>query len=233
MSHSSNFGVVNPWQHKSGTQCGAYGQWIGPFSHQCDGKLLHKIASQPVVEQHHQLAYVGHQLANTKGHTEIDFFSQKNSSKMYNISQAANRPTSGSVHDGITHFTSTNHHVLEEDSAQTPSWDTMCSMIQWSIPFPGRMSNIKRTSQGRRGRTKPIPRRTGHLTREVTSGTTCVGMNNLCSECFMVPGAQNFYSARGTELLLCQGHKTFIVLGAQDFLKVPRAQVSHHTTDTV
>ena len=49
----------------------------------------------------------------------------------------------------------------------------------------------------------------------------------------MVPGEQNFYSARGTELLWCQGHRTFIVLGAQDFLKVPGAQVSHHTANMV
>ena len=68
-------------QPKSGAQCGAYGQWAGPFSHQCDGKLLHNIASHSVVVQDHQLAYVGHLLADTKGHIEINFFWQKNSSK--------------------------------------------------------------------------------------------------------------------------------------------------------
>ena len=98
------------------------------------------------------------------------------------------------VCDAISHFTSTNHHVLEEDSAQTPLWDAMVhDTVIHSVP----RGNVKhqRTSQGRRGRTKPILRRTGHLTREVTSG-----VNNLHSEHFMVPGAQNFHSARSTGL---------------------------------
>ena len=117
------------------------------------------------------------------------------------------------MHNAITHFTSINTHVLEVDSAQIPLWDAMiCDTAICSVP----RGNIKhkRTSQGKRGRTKPIPRRrTGHLTREVTSETTHVGVKNLCSEHFMVPGAQNFYSDRGTEPLWCQGHRTFMVLG--------------------
>ena len=52
-------GVVNPWQTKSGTQCGAYGQWIGPFTYQCDSELLHDITSHPAIKQYQQLAYVG------------------------------------------------------------------------------------------------------------------------------------------------------------------------------
>ena len=134
--------------------------------------------------------------------------------------------------NAITDFTSTCHHILEEDSAQIPLWDAMIyDTVIHSIP----RGNVKhkRTSQGRSGRTKPIPRRTGCLTREETSETTHVGMKNLHSEHFMVPGAQNIYSARGTELLWCQGHRTFIVQEAQDFLKVPGAQVSHCTTNTV
>ena len=113
-----------------------------------------------------------------------------------------------------------------------PSWDAMiCDTEIHSIP--GGNIKHKRTSQGRRGRTKPILRGTGHLTREVTSETTHVGMKNLCSECFMGPGTQNFFSARGNELLWYQEHRTFIVLGAQDFLKVPGAQVSCHTANMV
>ena len=136
------------------------------------------------------------------------------------------------VHDAITHFTSTNHHVLEEDSAKILLWDAViCDTVIHSIPR-GNVEH-KRTSQGRRGRTKPILRRTGHLIREVTSETTHVGLKNLCSEHFPVPVAQNFYSARGTGPLWYQGHRNFIVLGAHDFLKVPGAQVSHGTTNMV
>ena len=61
--------------------------------------------------------------------------------------------------------------------------------------------------------------------------STHVGEKNLHSEHFIVPEALNFYSARGTELLWCPGHGTFIVLGAQDFLEVPGAQVSLSTTE--
>ena len=213
-------GVVNLWQPKSGTWCRAYGWWTGPFSHHCDGKLLQNIASHPVVEWHHQLAYVSHLLADTKGHTEIDFFLQKNSSTHTTF----HRQLTGwhqAVHDAITHFTSTYHHVLEEDSAQIPSWDTvLCDTAIHSVP----RGNVKhkRTSQGRRGRTKPILRRTGCLTREATSEPFMLALR-ICTVNVLWCQRQNFYSARGTELLWYQGHRTFIVLGAQDFLKVPGA----------
>ena len=115
------------------------------------------------------------------------------------------------MHDVITHFTSTNHHVLEEDSAQIPSWDAViCDTVICSVP-----------------------RGTGYLAREVTSETTHVGKKNLHSEHFLVQGAQNFYSARGTEHLWCQRHRTFVVLGTQEFLKVPGAKVKCGTTNTV
>ena len=104
-------------------------------------------------------------------------------------------------------------------------------MIQSIHSIPRGNVEHRRTPQGRRGRTHPILRWSGHLTREVIPESTRVGEKNLCSEHFIVPGALNFYSARGTELLWCQGHGTFIVLGAQDFLKVPGAQVSHSTTE--
>ena len=119
----------------------------------------------------------------------------------------------------ITHFTSANYDVLE-DSGQIPPWDAViCDTVIHSVPW----GNVKhrRAPQGRRGRTDPILRQSGHLTREVIPESTCVGEKNLCSECFIVPGALNFYGARGTELLWWQGHGTFIVLGAQDFPTVP------------
>ena len=94
------------------------------------------------------------------------------------------------------------------------------------------MLNTEELPQGRRGE-GPIPSQdeSGCLTREVIPESTYVGKKNLCSECFIVQGALNFYSARGTELLWCQGHGTFRVLGAQDFLRVPGAQVSQSTVE--
>ena len=129
----------------------------------------------------------------------------------------------------ITYFTSADYNVLE-DSAQMPLWDIkICATVTHSIP----RGNVKYrgTPQGRGGRTNPILRWHGCLTREVIPESTHVGKKNLCSEQFIVPGAMNFYSARGTELLWCQGYGTFIVLGTQDFLRVPGAQVSHSTAE--
>ena len=204
-------GVVTLWQVKSGTQCGAFGWWTGPFSHQCDGKLLHNITNHSVVEQHHQLAYVSHLPANTKSHAQINFFLQKNTTKHMTFSKQLTG-WHQVVHDANTNPANASYYVLEEESAQIPLWDVMiCGTVIHSIPRGNVMH--KGTSQGRRGRTKSIPRRTGHLRREVTSETTHVGVKNLCRElcphgehmceCFVVLGAQNFYSARGTELLWC------------------------------
>ena len=135
------------------------------------------------------------------------------------------------VSDAITNFTNPKHCVLE-DSAQIASWDIVTSgKTIHSIPRQNEES--ERTSKDRRGSIPPIPRRTGHLMREVVSDTTCIG-SNTCTEnfahalstyvnIFVVPGAQNSCNARGTELfqcqgtelLWCQGHRTFVVLGAQ------------------
>ena len=70
-------GVVSPQQTKSGNQCGAYGWGTEPFNYQCDADLLHTFTRHPAVEQHHLPAYVSQLVANTKGHTEINFFWQR------------------------------------------------------------------------------------------------------------------------------------------------------------
>ena len=66
---------------KFGTQCGAYGQWIGPFTCQHDAQLLHDITSHPTIKQYQQLVYVIQQVANTKSHMKNSFFFQENASK--------------------------------------------------------------------------------------------------------------------------------------------------------
>ena len=64
-------GVVNPQQHESGTQSGAYGQWTGPHTHRCNTQLLGDIASHPQLRRrHHQLAHVGQLVANSRSHTK-------------------------------------------------------------------------------------------------------------------------------------------------------------------
>ena len=148
-------GVVNLQQTKSGTQCGAYGWWIGPFTYQCDAELLHDIASHPSIKQYQQLAYVGWQAADTKSHTKNGFLLWENSSKHMTFPK---QPTGQhlSVHNPITHFTSVRNHVLE-DCAQIPSWDAViCDTETHSIPW--RNVETWRTSQSRRGRSQSHPK---------------------------------------------------------------------------
>ena len=140
-------GVVNPQQNKSGAQCGAYGRWTGPFSHWSYNKLLHTIASQPLIVQLHQLAHVHCLLANTKSCTQINFFCEKNTTKCTTFSKwlTGQHPI---VCDAITSFANPEHMVLEEDSAQMPSWDVMMSgSAIHSIPW-GNEEN-QRTSEDR------------------------------------------------------------------------------------
>ena len=74
-------GVVNPWQTKSGTQCGSYGQWIEPFTYQYDVELLHDITSHPAIKQYQQITYVSWQASDTKSHTKNGFLPWENSRK--------------------------------------------------------------------------------------------------------------------------------------------------------
>ena len=161
-------GVESPQQTKSGTQCGAYSQWTGPFNYQCDADLLHDVTSHPVVEQHHLLAFVSQLVANTKGHTEINFW-QKNSSKHMTFSMQA-RGQHQAVCNTITHFTSAKYHVLE-DSAQIPAWEAMIHNTAIHSICRGNVVH-RRTPQGRRGRTNHMLRWSGHLTREVIPEST-------------------------------------------------------------
>ena len=68
-------------------------------------------------------------------------------------------------------------------------------------------------------RTQPTLGRTGCLDGEVTSDTTqdgpqicIVNLAHVVSVC-----RNNFYSVRGTRLLMCHGHMTFVVPGTCDF----------------
>ena len=76
------------------------------------------------------------------------------------------------------------------------------------------MSNTGELAQGRRGRTNPHPKMVWPPNQR---GDLRIHL------CWQEESAQGmFYSARGTEPLWGQGHETFIVLGAQDFLRVAR-----------
>ena len=209
-------GVVNLWQNKSGTQCVAYGWWIGHFTYQCDAGLLHDITSHPAIKQHHQLAYVSWQAADTEGHTKSISFGKKTAVNTWHFQSSQHQ----AVCDPITHFTSARDHVLE-DSAQIPSWDGVIhDMRTQSIPR-GNVEHGK-TLQSRREGTNPILRWSGHLTREVILESTCVGKKKLHSEHFMVPGALSFLKVLGAlNYPKLPGALNFPkVLGALDFLKV-------------
>ena len=222
-------GVVLPWQSKFGTQCGTYGRWTGPFSHQCHHKLFHTIASQPVVVKLYQLAYVSCLPANPKSHTKIDFFSGKNTTKCTTFSK---QPTGWHqmVHDAITNFANPNYCVLEEDSVQIPFWDIVVSgKAIHSIPQG--TDESKRPSQDRWGRIQPIPR---------TPEEGCdfrhhsCWFENLCRE--LCSHGEHMWT-----FLWCQGHRTLAVPGAQNFCGaqghrifiVPGAQVDHIATTAV
>ena len=212
--------MVNLQQSKSGTQCGAYGRWTGPFNLQSDHKLLHTIASQPVIVQLHQLADSDHLPANTKSHAQINFFFEKNTTKPMTFSKW---PTGWhqTVCDNITNFVNSKHSVLEEDSAQIPSWDIVTSgSAIHTIPW-GNDENEK-TSEDIWGRPHSILWRPGHLMREVISDTTRVG-SKICVEEICSCGehiCEHFCGARGTELFQCLGHRTFMVPGAWNFCGV-------------
>ena len=194
-------GVVNPWQTKCGTQCGTYGQWIGPFTYQQEAELFHEIARHPTTKQYQQLMHVSQQAANTRSCMKNSFFLQDNTSKHMKFPKWL----AGwhlAVCNPIAHSTSAGNHVLR-DSAQLPLWDAMIHDSKTcSIPW----GNIEtwRTSVSRGGGTSPILKWSGRLSREVILESTCVGEKKerkLCSEHFIVPGALNFMkSARSTEL---------------------------------
>ena len=179
----------------------SFGQWIGPFTYQCDAELLHDITSHPAIKQYQQLTYVGQQAANTESHWKTISFCKKNNSKHTTFPKWLTGQHLA-VHNPITHFTSAGNHMLR-DSAQVPSWDAMiCDTETCSIPW-GNVTTW-RTFQSRGDRTKPILRQSDHLSREVILESTCVGKKKerkLCSEHFIVPGALNFLkSTRSTEL---------------------------------
>ena len=115
------------------------------------------------------------------------------------------------VWDATTNFGNPNYCVLEEDSAQIPSWDIMVSGNAFhSIPWGNNES--ERTSQDRQGRIQPIPEEEWIPEEGGDFRHHLCWFENLCRELcsygehicriFVVPG--------GTELLQCQGHRTFV-----------------------
>ena len=76
--------------------------------------LLQTTDSWPVNQQH-QLAYVGHLLADPKSHTKINFFSGNKATKCM------------TAHATIINFVNPNYCVLQEDSTQITPWDVMVS----------------------------------------------------------------------------------------------------------
>ena len=80
-------GVVSLQQRKFGTQCGAYGRWIGQLTSQCDDELNHNIFHNHTTRRHHQQGYVGWMAADTKSHMKTVFFLQDNITKFMTLQQ--------------------------------------------------------------------------------------------------------------------------------------------------
>ena len=194
-------GVVNPWQPNSGTQCGAYGQWTGPYAHRCNTQLLGEIASHPQLSrQHHQLAHVSQPVANSRSHTKNDFFQQKNTSQCMTFPV---RPTGWhqAVHTTITHTNSAGGLCPVTNGGH-------CNLCKHDPLHSQGEHGDHKEPHNQEGSSKIILRLTGNLAREMIPGPSWHDADNCTVNLVIVPGALNSNSARGTEHCKCQGHLT-------------------------
>ena len=199
-------GVVHPWQSKSGTQCGAYFRWTGPFSHQYHCKLLQTIGNQPVIQQHHQLAYVCHLLANPKSHKKMIYLLETNPLSIWHFHsnwQADIRWSmlpSQTLHTLVTVY---QKRTLLRQRHGTSWW-----VMRWSILFPGGTTRVKQLPRVEEKEYNPswggldtwmerwfqTPFMMVHRSVQRTMLTWWAHARTF----FVVPVAQNFCGARGT-----------------------------------
>ena len=211
-------GVVNLQQPKFGTQCGAYGWWTGPYTHNCNTQMLGVIASHPQLRtQHHQLAHVSWPVADAWSCTKKTIsFNKRTLVNIWHLQWGWQAD--------IGQCTTPLHTQIEqEDSAQLPTGDTVSGIATiHSIPR-GECGDNKET-HNKEGSSTFIPRSTGSLSREVVPGPTHEGKDYTVN-LVIVPGALNSNSARGTEHCKCQGHWTFVVPWAHMTIVVSRNSV--------
>ena len=207
-------GVANPWQPKSGTQCGDYGQWTGPYTYQCNAELLGDIASHPEGRQYHQLAHVSWPAGSWqhKLYKKL-FLSIKEHLQTYNIYSEADRLTSGSACNAIPYTSSAVPSCARGLVAQLPLGDTVTYLATiHSIPR-GNMENEGNPTEEREVRIQSQDGLAAYRERcfqnpleleKTTAWWTswnCQGQWTL-----KLPGALNSDSTRGTEHLWCHGH---------------------------
>ena len=192
-------GVVNPQQTNSGTQCWAYGWWIGPFTYQCDAELLHDITSHPAIKQNQQLAYVSWQAADTKNCTKMVSFCEKTAANVQHFQSSQQADTWQCVIPSHTSLVQGNMcwRTLPKYHCRMP-W----SMIQRLIPFPEGM--LKPGELPRVEGEEPIPSWDGLATypeRWSQNLLVWARRKKTVQWTFYSAGALNFLkSARCTEL---------------------------------
>ena len=175
--------ALNP-QQKSGTQCGAYGWWQEVPKHNNDKQ---HVVSQPA--------------GQPQSHTKIISFLQNNTSKHMNFTAAANRPTL------TVHYAITQHKYIESMTTavcntitQCIRDGTMCSRALPSYHWGTLDVALQTKNSSSRGWSTPtmkeacrfLPKKSGHLQNEgETDQDDGRETLTLCSERFVVPGAQN------------------------------------------
>ena len=187
-------GVVNPWQCKSGIQCGENGRWTSHDSSRHNTQLLDDSASHPPLrghQHHHQLAPVGWPAADMRSPMKNNS-PEKNCSKCTTFAEWLT-----GQHWAVCH-TITHHRRAEGLCAIRNEGHCACVAIH---SIPRGKEKTKRNPTTRWEVPRSSPRWAGNLDREVTPEPTQQDAVN----CTVKKGD----SARGTEHYMCQGHLTF------------------------
>ena len=192
--------VVNPQQPKFGAQCGAHGWCTGPHTLRCNTQLLGDIASHPQLRrQHHQLAHVGHPVANNSSHTKNDFFQQKNTSQHTTFTV---RPTGQyqAVCNTIIHTNRAGELCQVTNGGHCDLWATI-----HSIPR-GNVETMRNPTVKREVLMSSWDGLAAYQERWYQAGPTQADEEYCAVNFVIVPGALNSNSARGTEHLWCHGN---------------------------
>ena len=165
-SHPSARGGIKSHDRKTGTQCGAYGWWQEFLKH-----------------NNNQQQHVGWPVADCKAIQKSSPFGKRTPLNVQ-LSHSGQQADSGSA---PCHHTVHNRwdHVLE-GSAHLTMGDTRGDM-ETQHQFPPKADDPERE-----GTTTSLSQKSGHLKNEGATDLADRGEESvLCSELFVVPGAQN------------------------------------------
>ena len=119
------------------------------------------------------------------------------------------------VHNAITNFANPTHSVLEEDSAQVPSWDiVMSGSVIHSVP-EGMMRMKELLKIGKEDHTASQGGLHTWWERWFQTPPGLVQISGQKNYAHKVSTYVNILVVPGTKLLQCKGHRTFVVTGTQ------------------